>query len=269
MQQKQLFRKVALERLSSPEQLDQLMQVTTPKGWLALVGLVAVLAVIVVWGFVGNISVSLQGNGLMLKTDSLRSVRSPYMGQIRQLLVKEQQAITANQVIALIGPDNLQVTSPFNGAVSEIQSGEGDVVAMGDSLFSLTLLGAAKNDLLVTVYLPASEAKQITAGMAARVSPSTVRQEEYGFILGEVVNVNEFPSTREGMLRTLGSSQFVDKFNDIEAPVEIRIKLTSDPETPSGYKWSSRGPDITIGNGTPCTVEIVLRHQNPINLIIP
>ncbi len=31
-----IFRKVALERLSSPEQLDQLLQVTDPKGWLAL-----------------------------------------------------------------------------------------------------------------------------------------------------------------------------------------------------------------------------------------
>ena len=39
-----IFRKVALERLSSPEQLDQLMQVTSPKGWLALAGLGALLA---------------------------------------------------------------------------------------------------------------------------------------------------------------------------------------------------------------------------------
>ena len=31
-----IFRKVALERLSSPEQLDQLLQVTDPKGWMAL-----------------------------------------------------------------------------------------------------------------------------------------------------------------------------------------------------------------------------------------
>src|SRR6187399_2567538 len=31
-----LFRKIALERLSSPEQLDSLMRVITPKAWLAL-----------------------------------------------------------------------------------------------------------------------------------------------------------------------------------------------------------------------------------------
>ena len=34
--QNKLFRKVALERLSSPEQLDQMMTVTSLRGWIAL-----------------------------------------------------------------------------------------------------------------------------------------------------------------------------------------------------------------------------------------
>ncbi len=53
--QKPIFRKAALERLSSPEQLDQLMQVTTPKGWLALIALAGLLVTAVILGFVGSI----------------------------------------------------------------------------------------------------------------------------------------------------------------------------------------------------------------------
>ena len=34
---KTIFREAALERLSSPEELDRLMQITTPRGWLALI----------------------------------------------------------------------------------------------------------------------------------------------------------------------------------------------------------------------------------------
>ena len=34
----ELFRKSAVEKLSSPEQLDVMMQVTSPKGWVALTG---------------------------------------------------------------------------------------------------------------------------------------------------------------------------------------------------------------------------------------
>ncbi|MEY4095680.1 MAG: hypothetical protein RLZZ53_2879, partial [Acidobacteriota bacterium] len=32
-----IFRKVALDRLASPEQLDLLMEVTSPRSWIALV----------------------------------------------------------------------------------------------------------------------------------------------------------------------------------------------------------------------------------------
>ena len=44
-----IFRKVALERLSSPEQLDQMVQVTNPKGWLALTGLGAIVGGLAIW----------------------------------------------------------------------------------------------------------------------------------------------------------------------------------------------------------------------------
>ena len=35
-QNNQLFRQESLERLSSPEQLDQMMRVVSPKAWLPL-----------------------------------------------------------------------------------------------------------------------------------------------------------------------------------------------------------------------------------------
>jgi HlyD family secretion protein len=35
----QLLRKASLERLSSPEQLDMIMRVTSPLGWVALVAI--------------------------------------------------------------------------------------------------------------------------------------------------------------------------------------------------------------------------------------
>jgi hypothetical protein len=56
-EQERLFRKAALEKLSSPEELDQLMQVTTPQGWLALLGLMVFLVCVVVTGVFGVIPV--------------------------------------------------------------------------------------------------------------------------------------------------------------------------------------------------------------------
>jgi hypothetical protein len=64
--QKPIFRKAALERLSSPEQLDQLMQVTTPKGWLALIALTGLLVMVVIFGFVARIPITVTGQCILL-----------------------------------------------------------------------------------------------------------------------------------------------------------------------------------------------------------
>ena len=56
-----VFRKVALDRLSSPEQLDQLMEVTTPHGWLALAGAGLLLGVAVVWSTTGTLPERVSG----------------------------------------------------------------------------------------------------------------------------------------------------------------------------------------------------------------
>jgi hypothetical protein len=47
-QSNSIFRKESLERLSSPEQLDQLMQVVSPKSWLPLASLASLMALALV-----------------------------------------------------------------------------------------------------------------------------------------------------------------------------------------------------------------------------
>jgi len=55
-----LFRKAALERLSSPEQLDKAITVSSPLSWVALIGVTLIIAAAIFW-FV-------QGSWLMANT---------------------------------------------------------------------------------------------------------------------------------------------------------------------------------------------------------
>ncbi len=71
--QKPIFRQAALERLSSPEQLDQLMQVTTPKGWLALIALAGLLVTAVILGFVGSIPITVTGQCILLNSSGVNN----------------------------------------------------------------------------------------------------------------------------------------------------------------------------------------------------
>lgn len=63
-----LFRKESLERLSSPEQLDQLMQIVSLKSWLPL-GTLGVLVVGgLIWSIVGRIPITVTGEGLLVQS---------------------------------------------------------------------------------------------------------------------------------------------------------------------------------------------------------
>ncbi|MEM8501652.1 MAG: hypothetical protein AAF716_00695 [Cyanobacteria bacterium P01_D01_bin.1] len=65
-----IFRKEAIERLSSPEQLDQLMRIVSPRSWLPLAALGGLLACGLVWSFVGRIPVTTTGRGALVYADA-------------------------------------------------------------------------------------------------------------------------------------------------------------------------------------------------------
>ena len=69
---RQIFRKVALERLSSPERLDELMLITSPAGWLALAALVVLLLVAVVWSVLATVELPVEGRAMLKAPDGAR-----------------------------------------------------------------------------------------------------------------------------------------------------------------------------------------------------
>ena len=54
-----LFRKKSLERISSPEQLNSYIRVSTPSVWLLLTAIVILLAGVCVWGVFGHMDTTL------------------------------------------------------------------------------------------------------------------------------------------------------------------------------------------------------------------
>ncbi|HSS47566.1 MAG TPA: hypothetical protein VLX28_01345, partial [Thermoanaerobaculia bacterium] len=102
-----IFRKVALERLSSPEQLDQLVQVTDPRGWLSLTGLGALLLAALVWGIWGTIPTQAHGEGILLRQGGVSDLVSPANGQVAEVLVSVGDVIAKGQPVARIRQDSL------------------------------------------------------------------------------------------------------------------------------------------------------------------
>jgi len=99
---RQIYRKSALERLSSPEQLDSLMQVTTTKGWIALFAVIVVLAGVLTWGFLGRTPDTVGGGGILLREGGIFLIESSGTGLIAEITVEVGDTVEVNDVVAHI-----------------------------------------------------------------------------------------------------------------------------------------------------------------------
>jgi hypothetical protein len=61
-----IFRQESLERLSSPEQLDQLMQIVNSRSWLSLAALGSLVGLAVVWSIFGRVPIMVAGKGVLV-----------------------------------------------------------------------------------------------------------------------------------------------------------------------------------------------------------
>ncbi len=95
-----------MDRLSSPEQLDQAMQVISPLSWAGLLGGFFFIGIVLFWGIKGEIQTLVHGQGILLKEGSIYDVVSLGTGQVRQTHVQVDDLVVKGQIIAQLSlPD--------------------------------------------------------------------------------------------------------------------------------------------------------------------
>lgn len=409
---KEIFRKVSLERLSSPEQLDALMRVTSPKGWVVLLALCGLVVVAIGWGIFGSVPTKVNGTCILVRPGGIAEIVAPgagrlidisvdvgdtvvegqmisrierqdtldqiksLRGKLRELksqeekltaintMSQEQQAIylresesnlnnrirngeerlrtleekiqtqtelvaqglitrqawlatklehaavkqendnSRNEILKLgmnrldtrkqiqneLASINIQINevnrnlasqsrnidessqvfSPYAGRVLEIRLSENAMTSAGTPILAIEQTGNSVNDLQAHIYVAPLDGKKVKANMEVQVSPSTVKREEFGVMLGNVRSVAEYPATAQGMMRTLKNEQLVQQLAGGGAPILVQADLVPSATTTSGYQWSSPGgPDANIESGTLCSASITTKRQRPISLVIP
>jgi multidrug efflux pump subunit AcrA (membrane-fusion protein) len=288
--QKRLFRQAALDRLSSPDRIDELMEVTTRRGWLALIAVAVLLGVTVVWGILGAIPTIVKGQGLLLYEGSLRTVDSPATGKLTELRIRAGDEVARDQVIGWIQVAENQtvpITSPYAGRVLDVRVSEGNVIQATVPILSLEQPGRS---LEAVVYLSSADGKQVRPGMEAQLTPASVKQEEYGRLLGRVSSVSPFPVTTATLQRVLGNEDLAKAMTREGPPIEVHVELLRSSATASGYQWTSTlssigsalgavagplfrsgpaaGPPVTLQSGTLARADIVTDQQAPIYLVL-
>jgi HlyD family secretion protein len=99
----QIFRAVALERASSPEQLDHLVVITKPFDWVAGLVILLALAGAITWGFVGRIPTRVSGEGILISGGGrVVDAVSAAAGRLASVDVSVGDHVSQGQLIARI-----------------------------------------------------------------------------------------------------------------------------------------------------------------------
>lgn len=107
-QKPSLFRKESLERLSSPERLDELMQVVSPKSWLPLTALGSLVVAAVVWSIVGRIPITVEGRGVLIYPRTVVPLQARGAGQLLTFQVKVGDMVKKGDVLATVDQTELR-----------------------------------------------------------------------------------------------------------------------------------------------------------------
>lgn len=95
------FRKSALEKLSTPEKLDQLIKVTGTKAWIALTTIIVAIFTALIWSFIGTVKTKLDVVGVVLGGD-VHEVVATAQGQLVELKVAIGNKVKKGDIIATI-----------------------------------------------------------------------------------------------------------------------------------------------------------------------
>ncbi|ARV60155.1 NHLP bacteriocin system secretion protein [Nostocales cyanobacterium HT-58-2] len=108
LKQSKIFRQEALDRLSSPERLDQAIQVVKPQAWLSLSALGFLVAVGALWSVFGRIPLTVTGQGILIRPRHVVQFQAPSSGQLLTLKVKPGDVVKKGDVLGIIDQSALK-----------------------------------------------------------------------------------------------------------------------------------------------------------------
>ncbi len=97
-----IFRKAALDKIASLDQLDQTMTVVKPANVAALISAGLLILVGLVWGIFGSVPDVVMGNGVIMNYDSVTSVKCSNSGVVKNVFVRHGDYVKSGQIIARI-----------------------------------------------------------------------------------------------------------------------------------------------------------------------
>jgi HlyD family secretion protein len=189
MKDNSVFRKVSLDRLASPEQLDQLLPVADLRGWVSLSAVGALLLAVIVWSVVGSIPQNVTGTGILVKSGGILEVIPVAAGQITDVAVAVGDLVSEGQVVArMTQPEVAARLDEAKATLAELRARHQQTVKFGDSNLALGGEDLARQRAAAEQSL--TSARSVVDWMARKIEIETPLVEQ-GLVLKQTLLENQ------------------------------------------------------------------------------
>ncbi|CAB3774495.1 NHLP bacteriocin system secretion protein [Paraburkholderia humisilvae] len=186
--------------------------------------------------------------------------------------VKANQLLNLQEQLAVLNDQYARSTvirADRSGRVIAVNIADNVVAQRGQSLIVLEEDGASAPYQFV-LYVPYTADDRIAPGMRVDVGLLTVDHNLYGWLVGKVVNVDDFVSTADQLRNNLQNDLLIGKITATGPVYRVEIELQRDSSTTSGYAWTSRkGPPYRIDVGSLGNAYVHVQDKAPVDYLIP
>ena len=117
-----LFRKASLERLSSPEKLDQVVAVTDPKAWMSLLAISFIIFTGIVWSIYGVVATKVEGSGMLIRSEGILKIEHNVSGRITDIRIRPGDIVKKGDTIArMASPELIEKISQLNFELESLE----------------------------------------------------------------------------------------------------------------------------------------------------
>ena len=263
----ELFNKEALSALDEHNEAEEMARVASPKLKIVLGAMLAMVAVAVYWCAFGTVNDKVMTQGIVFPFEEVTPVSIPLGGIVDQVLVKPGQQVKDKTALLTIlhSDDTTNIVAPHNGIVLNTPM-EGDKVNAQEPVVWLLPDNTETCGREILCYVPFDNLRKLKPGQPVQVTPADLQRENWGYAYGEIVGIEQYPTTKQEIRKRLKLDPLAAFIADGQAVYEVRVVLA---ENGGDLVWSrEKSKSLKIGTGTLCNVQIITAREHVWRVLI-
>ena len=255
-----IFNQEALEALDDHSEAKEMARVASPKVRIVIAAMVAMMVVVVYWCIFGTVNYKVNALGVVFPFGEATPVTVPYDGTVSRMMITPGTAVTYGTGIVEIhnALSTSTVTAPRDGVVISTlpigtQFKAGEPVAW---LLPQTQQMAGREMLCYVTY---NDLRKLKTGQQVQATPANMERENWGYIYGKVVGIEQYPTTRKEIINRVKLDPLAAFIQDGQAVYEVRVVFDTQD---GGLVWSrEKSRNVTVGNGALCNIQVITEKK--------